>query len=150
MIWPLAWNIIIGTIPGLVLGLFIRVWYLPDPRAFKLFVVRSLLHWRSNALSAGQRARQEDRGKISRNQNGEQAVASASGLQTRLDPQSLPEVGPFLAQSTSFLRMFSISHYRVVRTFPRGRASRGSLRHRWRSYHSAVHCLFLRFAHSHG
>jgi len=38
MNWPLAWNIIIGTIPGLVLGLFIRVWYLPDPRSFKLFV----------------------------------------------------------------------------------------------------------------
>ncbi|MBI5570844.1 MAG: sulfite exporter TauE/SafE family protein [Desulfomonile tiedjei] len=38
MNWPLAWNIIIGTIPGLVLGLFIRIWYLPDPRAFKLFV----------------------------------------------------------------------------------------------------------------
>ncbi|MBM4327417.1 MAG: sulfite exporter TauE/SafE family protein [Deltaproteobacteria bacterium] len=38
MNWPLAWNIIVGTIPGLVLGLFIRVWWLPDPRAFKLFV----------------------------------------------------------------------------------------------------------------
>ncbi len=38
MNWPLAWNIVVGTIPGLVLGLFIRVWYLPDPRAFKLFV----------------------------------------------------------------------------------------------------------------
>ncbi|MBI5247902.1 MAG: sulfite exporter TauE/SafE family protein [Desulfomonile tiedjei] len=38
MNWPLAGNIIVGTVPGLVLGLFIRVWYLPDPRAFKLFV----------------------------------------------------------------------------------------------------------------
>ncbi len=38
MNWPLAWNIIVGTIPGLIFGLFIRVWYLPDPRAFKLFV----------------------------------------------------------------------------------------------------------------
>jgi uncharacterized protein len=38
MNWPLAWNIIVGTIPGLVLGLFIRVWYLPDPKSFKLFV----------------------------------------------------------------------------------------------------------------
>lgn len=44
MNWPLAWNIIIGTIPGLVLGLFIRVWYLPDPRAFKLFVGCVLLY----------------------------------------------------------------------------------------------------------
>ncbi|MEW6530928.1 MAG: sulfite exporter TauE/SafE family protein [Thermodesulfobacteriota bacterium] len=38
MNWPLAWNIIIGTVPGLFLGLFIRVWYLPDPRTFKMFV----------------------------------------------------------------------------------------------------------------
>lgn len=44
MNWPLAWNIIAGTIPGLFLGLFIRVWYLPDPRAFKLFVGCVLLY----------------------------------------------------------------------------------------------------------
>jgi uncharacterized membrane protein YfcA len=37
MNWPLAWNIIFGTLPGLVGGMFIRIWYLPDPRAFKLF-----------------------------------------------------------------------------------------------------------------
>jgi uncharacterized protein len=44
MNWPLAWNIIVGTIPGLVLGLFIRVWYLPDPIGFKLFVGCVLLY----------------------------------------------------------------------------------------------------------
>jgi uncharacterized membrane protein YfcA len=44
MNWPLAWNIIIGTIPGLFLGLFIRVQYLPDPKAFKLFVGCVLLY----------------------------------------------------------------------------------------------------------
>jgi len=44
MNWPLAWNIILGTIPGLFLGLFIRVWYLPDPKAFKLFVGCVLLY----------------------------------------------------------------------------------------------------------
>jgi uncharacterized membrane protein YfcA len=44
MNWPLAWNIIVGTIPGLVLGLFIRVWYLPDPKPFKLFVGCVLLY----------------------------------------------------------------------------------------------------------
>ncbi|HMK36114.1 MAG TPA: sulfite exporter TauE/SafE family protein [Desulfomonilaceae bacterium] len=50
MNWPLAWNIIIGTVPGLVLGLFIRVWYLPDPRAFKLFVGCVLLYIGSRML----------------------------------------------------------------------------------------------------
>jgi uncharacterized protein len=37
MNWPLAWNIIIGTLPGLVLGMVIRIVYLPDPKMFKLF-----------------------------------------------------------------------------------------------------------------
>lgn len=44
MNWPLALNIIVGTMPGLFLGLFIRIWYLPDPRAFKLFVGLVLLY----------------------------------------------------------------------------------------------------------
>jgi len=37
MNWPLAWNIIFGTFPGLFLGGIIRIVYLPDPRRFKLF-----------------------------------------------------------------------------------------------------------------
>jgi hypothetical protein len=37
MNWPLAWNIIVGTFPGLFLGMIIRIIYLPDPRPFKLF-----------------------------------------------------------------------------------------------------------------
>lgn len=44
MNWPLAWNIIIGTLPGLFLGGIIRIVYLPDPRAFKLFVGCVLLY----------------------------------------------------------------------------------------------------------
>ncbi|MEE9442681.1 MAG: sulfite exporter TauE/SafE family protein [candidate division Zixibacteria bacterium] len=38
MVWPLVKVISTGTIPGLVLGVFIRVRYLPDPVAFKFFV----------------------------------------------------------------------------------------------------------------
>lgn len=38
MNWPLAWNITVGTLPGLFIGMFIRILCLPDPRAFKLFV----------------------------------------------------------------------------------------------------------------
>ncbi len=37
MVWPLTWTIIIGTLPGIVAGAIIRIKYLPDPRAFKLF-----------------------------------------------------------------------------------------------------------------
>lgn len=44
MNWPLAWNIVAGTFPGLFLGGIIRIVYLPDPRPFKLFVGLVLLY----------------------------------------------------------------------------------------------------------
>jgi uncharacterized membrane protein YfcA len=38
MVWPLTWAVVIGTLPGVVLGAYIRIEYLPDPRHFKFFV----------------------------------------------------------------------------------------------------------------
>jgi uncharacterized membrane protein YfcA len=38
MLWPLAASLIAGTLPGVLLGYVVRVRFLPDPRAFKLFV----------------------------------------------------------------------------------------------------------------
>ena len=38
IVWPLAANIIAGTLPGVLVGYYIRVRWLPDPRAFKFFV----------------------------------------------------------------------------------------------------------------
>jgi hypothetical protein len=43
MIWPLTWVVICGTLPGVFLGAFIRVNYLPDPLNFKLFAAAVLL-----------------------------------------------------------------------------------------------------------
>jgi uncharacterized protein len=44
MAWPLTWVVIIGTLPGVFIGYHLRVLYLPDPRAFKLFVGCVLLY----------------------------------------------------------------------------------------------------------
>lgn len=44
MVWPLAWTIVGGTLPGVLLGYYIRVWYLPNPRTFRLFVACVLLY----------------------------------------------------------------------------------------------------------
>jgi len=44
MVWPLALAITIGTLPGVLVGYYIRVRYLPDPRAFKFFVGIILLY----------------------------------------------------------------------------------------------------------
>ena len=38
MAWPLAWVIIVGTLPGVFMGAIIRIKYLPDPKNFKFFV----------------------------------------------------------------------------------------------------------------
>ena len=44
MAWPLTWVVIAGTLPGVFIGYYIRVFYLPEPRTFKLFVGCVLLY----------------------------------------------------------------------------------------------------------
>ena len=44
MTWPLAWIIVWGTLPGVLIGAIVRIRFLPDPRAFKLFVGGVLLY----------------------------------------------------------------------------------------------------------
>jgi uncharacterized membrane protein YfcA len=44
MVWPLTWVVIAGTLPGVLLGAVVRVRYLPDPGAFKLFAGLVLLY----------------------------------------------------------------------------------------------------------
>jgi uncharacterized membrane protein YfcA len=44
MVWPIAWVIAVGTLPGIFLGSVIRIHYLPDPRYCKLFVGCVLLY----------------------------------------------------------------------------------------------------------
>ncbi len=38
MLWPLTWLVVIGTLPGVIGGVFIRIFYLPSPETFKIFV----------------------------------------------------------------------------------------------------------------
>ena len=44
MAWPLTWVVIVGTLPGVFIGYYLRVLYLPDPKSFKLFVGLVLLY----------------------------------------------------------------------------------------------------------
>lgn len=43
LIWPLAWLIVAGSLPGVMVGALIRVIYLPNPALFRLFVGLVLL-----------------------------------------------------------------------------------------------------------
>ena len=44
MNWPVTWVVILGTLPGIFVGAFIRVNWMLDPKNFKLFVGCVLLY----------------------------------------------------------------------------------------------------------
>lgn len=44
MVWPLTWVVVLGTLPGVFIGAFLRVAYLPDPTRFKLFASAVLFY----------------------------------------------------------------------------------------------------------
>jgi hypothetical protein len=44
MVWPLTWVVVAGTLPGVFIGAFVRIAYLPDPTHFKLFAAGVLLY----------------------------------------------------------------------------------------------------------
>ncbi|SME87931.1 sulfite exporter TauE/SafE family protein [Desulfovibrio gilichinskyi] len=43
MVWPLTFVVIVGTLPGVLIGAIIRVKYLPDPGNFKIFAAVVML-----------------------------------------------------------------------------------------------------------
>lgn len=65
MVWPLVWSVVLGTLPGVFIGAFVRVTTLRDPRNFKLFAAAVILYigikmirdlLKKNAGSAGKAA----------------------------------------------------------------------------------------------
>ena len=44
MVWPLTWIVVVGTLPGVLLGAWIRVEWLPDASNFKLFAALVLAY----------------------------------------------------------------------------------------------------------
>lgn len=44
MVWPLTWIVIAGTVPGVFIGVFFRIRYLPDPTHFRIFAGLVLLY----------------------------------------------------------------------------------------------------------
>lgn len=44
MVWPLTWVVVIGTLPGVLIGAVVRIAYLPNPKNFKLFAGGVLLY----------------------------------------------------------------------------------------------------------
>lgn len=44
MVWPLTWVVVLGTLPGVLIGAFVRIVYLPNPKNFKLFAAAVLFY----------------------------------------------------------------------------------------------------------
>lgn len=44
MVWPLAWVVIVGTLPGVFIGALVRVAWLPEVGNFKLFAAAVLMY----------------------------------------------------------------------------------------------------------
>ena len=65
MVWPLTWVVIVGTLPGVLIGAIIRVQYLPDPRNFKMFVGLVLLYIGSRLLKDILKKNRIQNGKLS-------------------------------------------------------------------------------------
>ena len=51
MAWPLTWVVVIGTLPGVFVGAWVRIKYFPDPRTFKFFVGLVLMYLGYRLLS---------------------------------------------------------------------------------------------------
>lgn len=64
MLWPLTWAVIIGTLPGVFIGAWIRIVYLPNPDSFKLFVGFVLLYIGWRLLLDVYRRKSDNKGKV--------------------------------------------------------------------------------------
>lgn len=93
MTWPIALITLIGTLPGLLAGAIIRIRWLPDPRAMKLFVAFVLLY-----LGCRLFAQRSGRPKTA-----EESVSRAGAHRKRLVP--LPPEAVVRTRSVSWKRI---------------------------------------------
>ena len=152
MNWPLAWNIIAGTFPGLFLGMIIRILYLPDPRPFKLFAGLMLLYIGARMVYQliADRGAAESAAKIAEDKMRKEAV-----LRPEKGGPSQPKSSAICTISWSLKRtevpifrgMLQLPHHRPFYSVSGRRADRRYLWNRWRSDYRSFHCLIFSPSH---
>ncbi len=89
MVWPLTWIVVAGTLPGVLIGAIVRVRWLPDPSAFKVFAGAVLLYIgarmavdlvRGGARHAGAKAAEERFHAAARIRRPAEAATTGDGL----------------------------------------------------------------------
>lgn len=61
MVWPLTWVVLLGTMPGVIIGCLIRLHWLPYPQTFKAFVGCVLLYIGVRMMMDVDKARKAER-----------------------------------------------------------------------------------------
>ena len=89
MVWPLTWVVIIGTLPGVLVGAIIRIQYLPDPRNFKMFVGLVLLYIGSRLIKGILTKKRIENGKLSAEEKFQNIVKE---FNTKYEKNKLPKV----------------------------------------------------------
>jgi len=92
MVWPLTWVVIVGTLPGVLIGAVLRVRYLPDPRAFKLFAGGVLLYIGGRMAADLIRRAPSGAGRQAAEERFQQLVAAHRAREDSATGQSLPTV----------------------------------------------------------
>jgi len=125
MVWPLTWVVIAGTLPGVFIGAFVRIAWLPDPKNFKLFAAAVLLYIglkmvrelvKKKAVGADSKASSEDRFQEMvrryRSQVAGQGEAAGSLATVKITQFNLKRLGySFYGENfeVSFMGIFSLS-----------------------------------------
>ena len=106
MAWPLTWVVILGTLPGVFIGYYFRVMYLPDPRGFKLFVGLVLIYIGCRLLyEIMPRSKQGKKETIALYKNFNQHVTTPNKAQKARITSGLPKGAVIKNLSFSFSRV---------------------------------------------
>jgi len=84
MVWPLAWTVIVGTLPGVFLGAWIRINYLPEPKPFKVFVGCVLLYIAVRMVMDIRKSRRQHRQRL----GSASTAATSSGFEVEMREMS--------------------------------------------------------------
>ncbi|MFO7607187.1 MAG: sulfite exporter TauE/SafE family protein [Desulfurivibrionaceae bacterium] len=101
MVWPLTWVVIVGTLPGVLIGGLVRVRYLPDPRNFKMFVGLVLLYIGARLLKDIVAAKRATNGEPSAEEQFSKLVREFRARQSS-EPLPVVKVREFTATTISY------------------------------------------------
>jgi hypothetical protein len=110
MVWPLTWVVVAGTLPGVFVGAFVRIAYLPNPKHFKLFAAAVLLYLGIRMVADLVRKKTNTTNNQSNSEHRFQEMVRRH--RSELDGQELPDTASSTVKVTHFnLRRLGYTFY---------------------------------------